>query len=78
MTTIELKQQLISQIQISDDPELLEWMLGLLAKNPTETEIYALNADQIATIERAEEQIKHGDYYTEEEADKMTEEWLKK
>ena len=78
MTTIELKEQLISQIQITDDQEILEWMLGLLAQESNQTEIYDLNIAQIAAIERAEVQIKRGEYYSEEEADKMTDEWLKR
>ncbi len=78
MSTIDLKEQLISQIQITEDQEILEWMLGLLAQQVNHTELYALNKEQIKAIDRAEEQIIRGEYYSEEEADKMTYEWLKR
>lgn len=77
MTTRELKEQLISKIQITEDQDILEWLLGLLAQEPNQAEIYNLNNEQIAAIDRAEEQIKKGEYYSEEEADKLTDEWLK-
>ena len=78
MSTIELKEQLISQIQITEDQEILEWMLGLLAQQANQTELYDLNIVQSKAIDRAEEQIIRGEYYSEEEADKMTDEWLRR
>jgi hypothetical protein len=78
MTSINLKEQLISQIQITEDIDILEWMLQLLMEESTGKGEYVLNAEQIIGIQRAEAQIISGDYYTEEEADKLTEEWLKK
>lgn len=78
MSTIDLKKQLISQIQITEDQEILEWMLGLLAQQVNQTELYDLNVEQMKAIDRAEEQLIRGEYYSEEEADKMTDEWLKR
>jgi hypothetical protein len=78
MSTIDLKEQLISQIHITEDHEILEWMLGLLAQQANQTELYDLNIEQINAINRAEEQIIRGEYYSEEEANKLTIEWLKR
>ena len=78
MSTIDLKEQLISQIHITEDQEILEWMLGLLAQQANQTELYDLNIEQINAIDRAEEQIIRGEYYSEEEANKLTIEWLKR
>ena len=78
MSTIDLKEQLISQIHITEDQEILEWMLGLLAQQANQTELYDLNIEQIKAIDRAEEQIIRGEYYSEEEANKLTIEWLKR
>ncbi|MBP6625181.1 MAG: hypothetical protein KA198_08415 [Chitinophagaceae bacterium] len=53
-------------------------MLGLLAQQVNQTELYDLNVEQIKAIDRAEEQLIRGEYYSEDEADKMTDEWLKR
>lgn len=77
MTKIELREQLISRIQITENQEILEWVLGLLSQESNQSEIYDLNFEQVAAIERAEAQFKRGEYFSEEEVDKITDEWLK-
>ena len=78
MSTVELKEQLISKIQITDDIEILEGLLRLLEFESKDTNVYELNDAQNSAIDIAREQIIKGEYYTEEEANKLTEEWLKK
>ncbi len=78
MTTIELKKQIVSKLQTTDDSEVLEAMLRLLELETNDTEVYALNEHQKQAIEISRAQIKNGEFYTEEEADKITEEWLKR
>ena len=52
-------------------------MLRLLEFETNETEVYVLDAQQKQAIEISRAQIKNGEFYTEDEADKITEEWLK-
>ncbi|MBP6624507.1 MAG: hypothetical protein KA198_05005 [Chitinophagaceae bacterium] len=77
MTTIELKEQIASKLQITNDNDILEAMLRLLEFETNETEVYMMSEDQKQAIEISREQIKQGEFYTEEEADKITEQWLK-
>lgn len=77
MTAIELKEQIASKLQITNDNDILEAMLRLLEFETNETEVYMLSEDQKQAIEISREQIKQGEFYTEEEADKITEQWLK-
>ena len=78
MTTIELKKQIVSKLQTTNHSDVLEAMLRLLELESNETEVYVLNEHQEQAIEISRTQIKNGEFYTEEEADKITEEWLKR
>lgn len=78
MTTIELKKQIVSKLQTTDDSEVLESMFRLMDLKSNETEFYVLNEHQKIAIEISRAQIKNGEFYTEEEAYKITEEWLKR
>ncbi len=40
-------------------------------------EVYQLTADQMAVINQAREQVKNGQFLTEEQANKEIDEWLK-
>ena len=77
MTTVELKNQIVSKVQIINDSDLLEAMLRLLEFETNETEVYVLGVQQKQAIEISRAQIKNGEFYTEEQANKITEEWLK-
>lgn len=77
MSTLELQKQLISKIQVTNDDDILEGMLKLLEFESHRAEIYKLNDEQKEAIRIAQEQYARGEYYTEEEADKITEKWLK-
>jgi len=78
MSTIELRKQLIDKIQKTDDKKILEEVYRLLEIESEDIEIYKLNADQKKGISEAREQIKNGQYLTEEQANKDIDEWLKK
>ena len=77
MSTIELRKQLIDKIQKTDDKKILEEVYRLLELESDDIEIYKLNADQKKGISEAREQIKNGQYLTEEQANKDVDEWLK-
>ena len=78
MSTIELRKQLIDKIQKTEDNKILEEVYRLLELESDDIEIYKLNADQKKGISEAREQIKNGQYLTEEQANKDIDEWLKK
>lgn len=75
MSTLELREQLISKIQVTNDEDVLEGMLRLL-EFESKDEVYKLNNEQKDAINLAREQVQRGEFYTEEEADKLTDKWL--
>lgn len=77
MSTLELQKQLIHKIQKTTDEDILEGVLSLLEFETGNDEVYAFNAEQKVAIDRARQQIENGQFYTDEEADKLTEKWLK-
>jgi hypothetical protein len=76
MSTFELKEQLISRIQITDDDDILGCLLKMLEFEMNNSENYKLNKVQKESIEISKQQIINGEVYTEEEANKLTDEWL--
>ena len=76
MSTLELKDQLISRIQITDDDDILSGLLKMLEFELNNLEIYKLNSFQKESIEISKQQIINGEVYSEEEANKLTDEWL--
>jgi hypothetical protein len=77
MSTSELKELLIDTIRNIEDAELLEDIYQLLSL-PESTTVYKFNDDELRAIKEAEDQIRNGDYLTDEEVDKAVEEWLNK
>lgn len=77
MTTLELQEQLISKIQTITDEDVLKGVLSLLEFETETDEIYILNEEQQQAIAKARNQVDNGQFYTNEEVDKLTEEWLK-
>jgi len=75
MTTLELQEQLIIKIQTTTDEDVLKGVLSLLEFETDE--IYILNEEQQQAIAKARHQVDNGQFYTNEEVDKLTEEWLK-
>lgn len=77
MSTIELKEELISKIQITENEDLLNGLLQMLEFESNNSEVYKFSDEQKMRIEEAQTQYAKGEYYTEEEADKISEKWLK-
>ena len=77
MSTLELQTQLISKIQATTDDDILEGVLSLLEFETEQDDVYILSEAQKLAIAKAKKQIENGEFYTDEEADKLTEEWLK-
>ena len=78
MKTIEIKKKLINEINLSKNKYLLEEFYRLLNLENEIKEIYKLNAEQKSAIAEAREQIKNGDYLTNEQANQEIDEWLNK
>jgi hypothetical protein len=77
MSTVELRKRLIEKIQKTQDERILEEAFRLLELETTEDiEIYRLNDDQKKAISEARQQIKNGQFLTEEQANKEIDEWL--
>lgn len=77
-STVELKQKLISKIEQTEDNTLLEEMLRLLNIETTDLNLIELSEKQKEAIDEAREQIKNGQYLTDEQANQEVDEWLKK
>ena len=78
MSTLELKKRLIDKIQNTQDNRILEEAYRLLELEMEDIEIYKLNEDQKKAISEARQQIKNGQFLTEELANKEINEWLKR
>lgn len=78
MTVIELRKKLIGKINRIKNDEILEEMYRLIENEETNLDVYILSDDQKNAIADAQQQIKNGDYLTEEQADKEIDEWLNK
>ncbi|SEJ43230.1 hypothetical protein SAMN05216327_11062 [Dyadobacter sp. SG02] len=78
MATTGLKERLIDKIKSIDNEDILEEAYRLLGLETDNEEPHVLNADQKAAIAEAREQIKSGDYLTNQESDKEIDEWLNK
>ncbi len=78
MSTIELRKRLIDKIQKTDNEDLLAEAYRLLELETEDIEIYKLNNDQRKAINEARQQIKSGQFLTDEQSNKEIDEWLSK
>jgi hypothetical protein len=76
MSTTELKKRLIDKIQKTDNENLLEEAYRLLELETQDIEVYKLTDDQRKAINEARQQIKNGEFLTDEQANKEIDEWL--
>jgi predicted transcriptional regulator len=78
MTTIELKEQLISRISQLSDNDLLMDVYKLLENCSDDSEIYNLTDNHKSAIATAINQINNGDFLTNEQANNEIDAWLNK
>lgn len=78
MSTTELRKRLFEKIEKTDDYELLKEAYRLLASEAEEGDVYATTYDQRQAILEARKQVENGQYLSEEEANKESDEWLSK
>ena len=75
MTTIALKKYLISKINLLEDDSILGEIKKIVDKNET---VYILSDDQLNMLKEADEQMKNGDFVTQEDMDVKIEQWMKR
>jgi hypothetical protein len=78
VSTIELRKRLIDKIQKTDNEDLLAEAYRLLELETEDIEVYKLNNDQRKAISEARQQIKSGQFLTDEQSNKEIDEWLNK
>ena len=78
MSSAELKKRLIDKIQETDNENLLEEAFRLLQLESEDIEVYKLSDEQKSAVNEAREQIKRGEFLTDDEANKDIDEWLNK
>lgn len=78
MSSAELKKRLIDKIQETDNKNLLEEAFRLLQLESEDIEVSKLSNEQKSAVNEAREQIKRGEFLTDDEANKDVDEWLNK
>ena len=78
MSTLELKEKLISRILQTENKPLLDEVFRLLGPEEEEAEILQLSPQQRQAILEGLDDIENGRFLTNEQADKEIREWLKK
>jgi hypothetical protein len=80
MSTKKLKEKIIEEIEKTENESLLAEVYRLfnLEASDDDKEIYTLSNDQKEAVTEAQDQIKNGQFLTNEEANKEIDEWLKK
>jgi hypothetical protein len=78
MSTTELRKRLIDKIQKTDNENLLQEAYRLLELETEDIEIYKPSDDQKRAVDEARQQIKSGQFLTNDQADKEIDEWLSK
>lgn len=77
MFGIELKEKLINSINKTDNEELLHEVYRLLEIENEDIAMFKLSDEQRMAISISQQQIKIGEFVTNQEADNEIEEWLK-
>ena len=78
MSAVELRKRLIDKIQKTKDERILEEAFRLFELETEDSEVYRLNDVQKKAVTEARQQIKNGQFLTEEQANKEIDEWLNK
>jgi len=78
MNTLEIKKKLINEINLSENKNLFEEFSPFLNLENKIDEDYELSDEQESAITDAREQIRNGNYLTNEQTNQEIEEWLEK
>jgi hypothetical protein len=78
MSVTALQQKLIEKIIITNDVDLLEDIYSFIEIDEDVQKFYNLSPKQISSIEQSQQQIKDGNYFTNDDVNKEIDEWLEK
>ncbi len=78
MSSIELRKKLIERIKETENEKLLEEAYRLLEMETDDFETYKLTENQKKAINESREQIKNGQFLTNEQVNNDSDEWLGK
>ena len=79
MSTAELKEKLIAQINGTDNDELLSEISTMLyIESKSVNGVYQMSEAEREAVEDGLNQIKNGQWISNEEANRQIEEWLRK
>jgi predicted transcriptional regulator len=78
MTVIELKEKLIAKINDTDNEELLDHILDIIDIESNTEDVYKLSSEEIKAVEEGIAQIENGQFFTNEEANKIIDKCLGK
>lgn len=78
MSTTELRKRLIDKIQKTDNENILQEAYRLLELEAEDIDVYKLSDEQRRAITEARQQIKGGQFLTNDQADKEIDGWLSK
>lgn len=78
MSSKDLKQKLIEEITTTEDTSVLMEILRILEINHDPEPVLKLSEPEKIAISEARHEIQRGAYYSEDEADQLTQEWLGK
>ena len=78
MSASELKKRRIDKIQKTENTDLLEEAFRLLQLDSEDIEVYKLSDEQKSAVNEAREQVRRGEFLTDDEANKDVGEWLNK
>ena len=79
MDIVKLKHKIIDKIQATESTEMLEEIHRFLNSQDTnEADVYQLNEEQQNAIAEAREDIKKGQFSSDEEVEAEFKQWLKK
>ncbi|MDT0646669.1 hypothetical protein RM545_08200 [Zunongwangia sp. F260] len=73
---MEIRKKLIKEIQLSNNEELLEELYHFLHRENKTEAVINLSREQQFAIEKSLNQVRHGQYLTNEEANEEIERWL--
>jgi predicted transcriptional regulator len=78
MSVTALQKKLIDKISITNDVDLLEDIYSFIGIEEEVEKFYTLSDKQISNIEQSQQQIKDGNYFTNDDVNKEIDEWLEK
>ena len=78
MTVVELKEKLIQKINTTNDEELLEELSWIIDVEEPNNEIHIMSEGEIEAVKEGLAQWDRGEWISNEEANRRSDEWLKK